>query len=488
MTRLDREWLLRPILGVLGCGGLVGAQGCGGDAASPHGSRPADTASEDYAAVGGSFGEGANAGAAGAATSGMGGSAGNTGGMGGADVGETTVAIWEYTAGDMPSADPPVPVQCRGIEGAILESAGEQFSLAPGSALAFCGRSLPYIDEAYGLCLPAPPPGQTCAEAYPLSDVASIWSCGYDQIASYVCGGRPAAPGSNGCAGDECCYVFNGGCAVGRPFTVDGRARQAYLVRDASWLNTATGTLMPEVASLDWESRCALADVYSKDALTEHASVASFSRFVLECLAVGAPADIVLEAQQALADEIGHARASFALASAYAGVDLGPSALDVSNAISERVTLTECVRRTFREGCIAETVSAALIHGAADVASDPVVKSVLSRTAEDERRHAVLAWRFVSWAVARGDEPLRALIREEIQRAHEHIGFGALTDLPGDAVALRAHGYLDEAERRLVAMRALDEVVLPSASLLVKKCSTEHGCAEPRMASKHLAV
>jgi hypothetical protein len=247
---------------------------------------------------------------------------------------------------------------------------------------------------------------------------------------------------------------------------------------------------MPDVASLDRETRRALADVYSKDALTEHASVASFARFLLECLALGTPADIVLEAQRALADEVTHATSSFALASAYAGVDLGPSALDISNAMSQHVTLAECVRRTFREGCIAETVSAELIHAAADVASDPAVKSVLGRTAEDERRHAVLAWRFVAWAVAREGEPLRALIREELQRAHEHVGFGALTQLAGDAAALRAHGYLGEAERRRVAMHVLDEVVLPSASLLARERASDHELrrAEPRAAAIPTAV
>jgi hypothetical protein len=269
-----------------------------------------------------------------------------------------------------------------------------------------------------------------------------------------------------------------GGCAVGRPFIVEGRARQADLVRDAGWARSAPGASLPDVEALDAESRRALADVYAKDALTEHASVAAFARFVLECLALGAPAEIVLEAQRALADEIAHASSSFALASAYAGVELGPSGLDVSNALSHSVTLAECVRRTFREGCVAETVSAALIHAAAGVASDAAVKSVLSRTAEDECRHAVLAWRFVSWALAREGEPLRALIREEIRRAHEHIGFGALTDLPGDAAALRRHGYLDEAERRRIALQTLDEVVRPSAEFLVQECPNA-GAAKP---------
>lgn len=195
MRRLEREWLLGPIWGVLGCGALMGAHGCGGNAASPHGSMPDRMASDDSAAAAGRFGEGVIPSVVGGAgTSGMG---SNTGGMGGAG-GEPTGSIWEYTSGDMPSAEHPVPVECHGFDGA-----DQDFRLAQGRALAFCGRSLPHMDRALGLCLPAPPPGQTCAEAYPLASVASIWNCGHNQIASYVCGHghpRPVAlgvPGTN---------------------------------------------------------------------------------------------------------------------------------------------------------------------------------------------------------------------------------------------------------------------------------------------------
>ena len=46
-------------------------------------------------------------------------------------------------------------------------------------------------------------------------------------------------------------------------------------------------------------------------ALAEHASVASFSKFALELLAVGAPASLLQRAHQAALDEIRHAQLSF---------------------------------------------------------------------------------------------------------------------------------------------------------------------------------
>jgi hypothetical protein len=48
----------------------------------------------------------------------------------------------------------------------------------------------------------------------------------------------------------------------------------------------------------------------------EHASVAAFARFTLDLLALGAPADLVQSAQQALGDEIAHAELCFGLAGA----------------------------------------------------------------------------------------------------------------------------------------------------------------------------
>ncbi|HKO90769.1 MAG TPA: ferritin-like domain-containing protein, partial [Polyangiaceae bacterium] len=297
--------------------------------------------------------------------------------------------------------------------------------------------------------------------------------------ADFLCGSEEPPAGALGCAGDECCYVLGGGCPIGRPFIVAGEARTARSVTREDWQSR----LLPDVSHLDAATRRALADAYRKDGLSEHASVASFARFVLECLALGAPAELVSDAQAALRDEIEHARSSFGLASAYAGEALGPSALEIQDCLAPRLDRHECALRALREGCIAETVSAALLRRASDVATDPTVKAVLSRVAEDERRHAVLAWRFVRWLIGQEGKALAAAAAKEFERAPRYVGFGATTELPGNAEALRAHGYLPMHERRQIAMQTLRQVVMPCARALAELAGHPASTPPPRSAA-----
>jgi hypothetical protein len=265
---------------------------------------------------------------------------------------------------------------------------------------------------------------------------------------------------------DQCCYVTEGSCPVGRPFLVDGIARLAPVENEPSW----AALLEPDVAALDADTRAALADVWTQDGLTEHASVASFSRFVLQCLSTGAPADIVSGAQQACADEIEHARVAFGLASAYAGRPIGPGRLDVSRAL-ENLDPADIACSVAAEGCIAELISASLIAAARDVARDRAVQEVLGRIAEQELAHALLGWRYLAWAHKSGDARLRARVAHVFSRMHEHVGFGAHTSLLADADQMRAHGYLPVDERRRIAMSVLHDVIRPAVSLLIA-CET----------------
>ncbi|MCA9546694.1 MAG: ferritin-like domain-containing protein, partial [Myxococcales bacterium] len=60
--------------------------------------------------------------------------------------------------------------------------------------------------------------------------------------------------------------------------------------------------------SEDPAQRARLADHWTRQALAEHASVASFARFALHLMAVGAPPDLLVATHQAGLDEIEHAR------------------------------------------------------------------------------------------------------------------------------------------------------------------------------------
>jgi hypothetical protein len=244
---------------------------------------------------------------------------------------------------------------------------------------------------------------------------------------------------------------------------VDGIARVASVTSDASW----AASLRPDVEALDADTRAALADVWTQDGLTEHASIASFSRFILQCLATGAPADIVQHAQRACADEIEHARIAFALASAYAGRAIGPGPLAIAGALDDDLDPSDIACSVAAEGCIAELVSASLIAAASDAARDPAVKAALTRIAEQELDHAILAWRYLAWALGAGDTRLSARVAAVFNRAAEQVGFGPRTSRPASSDAMRAHGYLPLDERREIATSAVVEVVLPAARALL---------------------
>jgi hypothetical protein len=81
--------------------------------------------------------------------------------------------------------------------------------------------------------------------------------------------------------------------------------------------------------------------------------------------------------------------------------------------------------------------------------------------------HALLAWRYLAWACENGDARLRVRLARVFERMNEHVGFGATTDLPASAAALRAHGYLTVDERRAIARSVLEHVIRPAARALL---------------------
>ncbi|APR86855.1 hypothetical protein A7982_12204 [Minicystis rosea] len=312
-----------------------------------------------------------------------------------------------------------------------------------------------------GACAPVGAAGldQVLAdEAGVCNAVADFFQCcelkGLSQI---FCGPDPKPNGG-------CCYgvliedtVL---CGVGRPFVVAGIARTAPSHARADW----SAAQAPMIDDLDPATRAALAASWTREARFEHASVASFARLALELLAVGAPADLVRDAQRAMGDEIRHAELCFALASRYAGEAVGPGPIAMDGALG-CTSLAELAAATVREGCIGETVAALVAEEARDVARDPAVRAALDVIAADEAEHAAMAWRLVAWAHREGDAEVRAAIAAAFATAVE-----APNDtLPEgiDSARFRAHGRPLPADVRAVAASALSEVIRPSAAALL---------------------
>ncbi len=286
--------------------------------------------------------------------------------------------------------------------------------------------------------------------------------------------------------GTSCCYVHCAGACCGRPFVVGGQARVAAVRERHDWMaivaSLDTPAAMPASGvhrsanataetALDSETRARIATAWAHDASMEHASVASFARFTLELLALGAPADLVVASVNAGRDEIEHAVACFAIASRFAGKHLGPAPLDVGGA-TPAVDLASIVGAAIVEGCIGETLSALLAEARLALAEDDEVRAALRRIAHEEACHAELAWRFVGWAITSGGEAVREAAARAFTSAlacAPQTWDASLRGITPDV--LRAHGLLDEATAREVGARAFSDVIAPCAAALTVRAS-----------------
>ncbi len=273
---------------------------------------------------------------------------------------------------------------------------------------------------------------------------------------------------AQGAAARACTSVQGGCCGFGRPFLVDHEPRVASLVERADWRTSVT----PEVASLLPQVRARLAQHWTDAASMEHASVAAFARFVLQLLSLGAPADLVDEAQRAMHDETRHARLAFGMASAFAGKDIGPGPLEVHGSL-EATDLRSFIETTFAEGCIGETMASLEAAEALEHLQnrDPAVSAVLATLVADEARHAELAWRSVAWALRTFGQQARDAIEDALQAAlgDEASGGSAVSEQGTDPLgeALLERGVLVDGLRTRVRSEALRDVVIPLTAALL---------------------
>jgi len=287
--------------------------------------------------------------------------------------------------------------------------------------------------------------------------------------------------------GTDCCYQVdvtnpNDPACVpipGRPFVVEGRARVAPVSAGLrGWeartpmsprARAASAALSPHVADLDAATRAHLGRAWATDAAYEHASVASFGKLALELLSFGAPVDLVRAAHEAAIDEIGHAQMGFALASAYLRAPVGPGALAEARGFTGAATLADLAAAAVHEGCFGETLAAVVASAQYAAATDPAVREVLAIVAEEESRHAELAFRVVAWAVSLGGDDVRSVVHcafLEALEAARHAASEARHEAPSSAL-VRAHGRLSTAEVLAERLRAAEEVVVPAMGHLL---------------------
>ncbi|MFV8749039.1 ferritin-like domain-containing protein [Nannocystaceae bacterium ST9] len=307
----------------------------------------------------------------------------------------------------------------------------------------------------YVACV-APEPGQTCERLCPEGDCVEDWTnCEGDpqyEVPSAVCGPFEID--------GQCCSIgqFPGFCSDGRPFMVDERSRVAAIVGSARVDDE-------RLESLPADLRERLATRWLEIAAAEHASIASFARFTAQLAAHGAPPALIRDALAAAGDEVRHAELALALASGYSGRALDFGRLDARGAFDAPLDLEALVRACVHEGCIGETIAALELAVAAEHCEDPQLAATLAAIAEDEARHAGLAWRFVQWALARRPG-LRTAIAESF--AARVVERGEPESLAAnEREFLRARGCLPADERRDVHASGVAQLLAPCAAALL---------------------
>jgi hypothetical protein len=277
----------------------------------------------------------------------------------------------------------------------------------------------------------------------------TCWVDGFTVALNHVaCGPRIAEPYCEYVA----VYAGKLKCEIlgGRPFLVDGELRSAGAQRREDW---AAGIAIEVRVPEDPELRRVLARHWTTMALAEHASIAAFARFAIQLMQLGAPAGLVRGCQAAMADETRHARLAFALASRFAQAPVGPRALDVRGAVTGGLEVGAILRDVVVEGCLGETRAAMELRVAAAHCTEPALAAALLGIADDEERHAALAWRFVDWLLSRRPE-----LASSFERALEH----ALTRrMPDPEPSGLDWGMLDRERLRALDAGVLIEIVAP---------------------------
>lgn len=234
-------------------------------------------------------------------------------------------------------------------------------------------------------------------------------------------------------------------CCAPRPS--DGGAMMVTCVYNCGPLGRRPAGLEDATAS----EGCAVGKYFAAAAHLEAASVHSFRVLERELKAHGAPRSLVAAARRAARDEIRHARVTRRLALAH-GARPSPVRVPRTTLRSLEAIAVENVG----EGCVRETFGALVGKWQARTACDADVRQMMSTIAEDETRHAELAWAVDAWTKTRLDRAARS--RVTAARAEAVAQLAADIEVAPDATLIDRIGLPSvEASRRLfgVAKREL---------------------------------
>ena len=202
----------------------------------------------------------------------------------------------------------------------------------------------------------------------------------------------------------------------------------------------------------------------------EHSSVASFARFTLDLMGLGAPADLLLATQEAAADEVRHARRAIEIASALTGEKLSFGELSVGS-LNVGASRGEVLDRLIREACFNETLGVAEVTAQASCCDHSLIQAHLDEVRDDETRHAGLAWRSLQWILESAPQTERAALELRArlrftELTEELLNKRAVSVERQDALTLNHFGVLTALQTQRAHLTAYHAVIAPSITAL----------------------
>ncbi len=182
---------------------------------------------------------------------------------------------------------------------------------------------------------------------------------------------------------------------------------------------------------------------FSRAARLESASVLAFRDLRRDLAALGAPRKLLRAASRAGEDERRHTRSTRALARRY-----GARVPALRTSLTRRVSLEELALHNAVEGCVREAFGALVARWQATFSNDPEVRGAMARIADDEARHAALAFAIDHWARPRLDPAARARVSAARSKAARALTAPRTRTTPGEAA--RILGLPDAAEALLL--------------------------------------
>ncbi len=168
-----------------------------------------------------------------------------------------------------------------------------------------------------------------------------------------------------------------------------------------------------------------IGEYFARAAHLEAASIVAFRRLRSELRHQRAPAALLDGATRAASDEIRHARVLGALARARGAK---PRALAIAP-VARRSLLALAIENA-REGCIRESFGALTAAWQSRAAVDPELRAAMRPIADDELRHAELAWSIRDWCASRLDPRERAQVSAALDDERARLRTEARRELP----------------------------------------------------------